>query len=237
MNDQEPEGSAVGPAQPDEETREAARFAEAMEQAEKALRRRQRWLLLLLLGVILYGFGRTGWWAYRRWFYVPSTETLVERLGSPEALQRLGAVLALQERTDEDAAVRALAAALQDASATIRGSAAMALDDAGPRAAPAVGALIDATGYPDPDVRFSAIGALAATGVATESVVRALLARLDDPRGIVRWRAESALSDTVLAHPDLRASVEAALDNMPPERGRSLRLRLKAPTAKAAPES
>ena len=201
---------------------DAARQAwEAMTPEEIAIvRRMNRIVIGVLLVVIVVTFGWTGWWVYRKWFYVPSTEDLVEQLSSEDLLEQLRAVDQLRERTDEEAAVHGLAGALQDRFPVVRARAAEALEQAGRRAALAVEELIRATRDDEPFVRQAATRALAAAGVATEPVARALLARMGDPDDMVQSSAQGGLIDLVASTPALRPMVEEALADMPEGRRR-----------------
>ena len=82
-------------------------------------------------------------------------------------------------------AIAPLAEALADTDVSVRVSAAMALDNMGPAAAPAVPALIKALRDPDAKVRPWAARALGSIGPAAEAAVPALqkAGRLDGVQG------------------------------------------------------
>lgn len=117
----------------------------------------------------------------------PGTPALVDLLQDPDPSFR-----ALAARTfwgmgprAGSQAVAPLAAALEDADATVRINAAMALENIGPLAAPAVPALIKALRDPDAKVRPWAARALGSIGPAAEAAVPALqkAGRLDGVQG------------------------------------------------------
>jgi len=117
----------------------------------------------------------------------PGTAALVELLQDPDPNFR-----ALAARTFWGMGVRAggsavtpLAEALGDADVTVRVNAAMALDNMGPLAAPAVPALIKALRDPDAKVRPWAARALGSIGPAAEAAVPALqkAGRMDGVQG------------------------------------------------------
>ena len=117
----------------------------------------------------------------------PGTPALVELLQDPDPTFR-----ALAARTfwgmgarAGGSAVAPLAEALGDADVSVRVSAAMALDNMGPLAAPAVPALIRALRDPDAKVRPWAARALGSIGPAAEAAVPALqkAGRLDGAQG------------------------------------------------------
>ncbi len=117
-------------------------------------------------------------------------------LQEPDPEIRLQALSALGQIRDAPAeeVVPAVTTALADAQPKVRAQAAWALANAGPSAAPAVGALAHALADADSQVRRSAATALGGVGEAAKEAVPALIQASSDHESIVRFEVALALA-------------------------------------------